>query len=80
MQAFARKYAAARPNYNLFKEKFIKIVADFDPREYQRWYDKNPNLHAAVEALRDLDEAQRESLINQISDIVLRHTKEADLS
>ena len=61
-------------------EKFIKIVADFDPREYQRWYDKNPNLHAAVEALRDLDEAQRESLINQISDIVLRHTKEADLS
>lgn len=57
-------------------EKFVKIIADYNPREYKRWYDKNPNLHAAVEALRDLTEQQREDLINQISDIVLKHTKE----
>ena len=57
-------------------EKFVKIIADYNPREYKRWYDKNPNLHAAVEALRDLTDQQREDLINQISDIVLRHTKE----
>ena len=57
-------------------EKFVKIIADFNPREYQRWYDKNPNLHAAIEALRDLDETQREHLINQISDIVLKHSKD----
>ena len=57
-------------------EKFVKIIADFNPREDQRWYDKNPNLHAAIEALRDLDEAQREHLINQISDIVLKHSKD----
>ena len=60
-------------------EKFIKIVADFDPREYKRWYDKNPNLHAAVEALRDLDEKQREELISQISDIVLKHSRGTNL-
>ena len=53
-------------------EKFVKIVSDFNPREYKRWYDKNPNLHAAVEALRDLNDEQRENLINQISDIVIK--------
>ena len=57
-------------------EKFVKIIADYDPREYKRWYDKNPNLHAAIEALHDLNDQQREDLINQISNIVLKHTKE----
>ena len=60
-------------------EKYIKIVADFDPREYKRWYDKNPNIHLAVESLRDLTPAQREKLINQIADIVLKHSNEEDL-
>lgn len=55
-------------------EKFVKIIADFNPREYSRWYDKNPNLHAAVEALRDLSPKERENLINEISDIVLKHS------
>ena len=57
-------------------EKFVKIIADYALREYKRWYDKNPNLHAAIEALHDLNDQQREDLINQISNIVLKHTKE----
>ena len=61
-------------------EKFVKIIADYDPREYQRWYDKNPNLHTAIEALRELDSKQREDLINKISDMVLKHTQEQDIS
>lgn len=55
-------------------EKFIKIIADYNPREFSRWYDKNPNLHTAVEALRELEPEQRERLINEISDIVLKHS------
>lgn len=57
-------------------EKFIKIISDFDPREYKRWYDKTPNIHLAVEALRELEPEQREKLINQIADIILKHTSE----
>lgn len=56
--------------------KFIKIVADHNPRQYQRWYDHNPNLHTAVESIRELSFEEREKLLNSISDIIIKHTNQ----
>ena len=56
--------------------KFIKIVADHNPRQYQRWYDHNPNLHTAVESIRELSSEEREKLLNSISDIIIKHTNQ----
>lgn len=55
--------------------KFINIVSGYDPREYNRWYDQNPNVHTAVEAIRELDPDKRDELINEISDIIVRYTE-----
>ena len=43
--------------------KIISEVADYNPRNWKRWYDKNPNVHLAIEALRDLTESQRDEII-----------------
>ncbi len=51
--------------------KIIEDVANFDPKNYKRWYDKNPNIHLAIEALRDLDENQRIGIINQFSNKII---------
>ena len=51
--------------------KMIKEVAQFNPKNYKRWYDKNPNIHLAIEALRDLEEEQRESLIADFSQKII---------
>ncbi len=56
--------------------KFIKIVADHNPKQYQRWYDHNPNLHTAVEAIRELSFEEREKLLGSISDIMIKHTNQ----
>ncbi len=55
---------------------FIKIVADHNPKQYQRWYDKNPNLHTAIESIRQLTPVQREKLLSSISDIIIKHTNQ----
>ena len=49
----------------------IKDVANFDPRNYKRWYDKNPNVHIAIESLRDLENSQRDDLIQEFSDKII---------
>lgn len=56
--------------------KFIKIVADHNPKQYQRWYDRNPNLHTAVESIRELTFEEKEKLLGSISDIMLKHTNQ----
>ncbi len=56
--------------------KFIKIVADHNPRQYQRWYDHNPNLHTLVESIRELSFDEREKLLSAISDVVVKHTNQ----
>ena len=43
--------------------KIVQEIADYNPKNYKRWYDKNPNIHIAVESLRDLTEQQREIII-----------------
>lgn len=55
-------------------EKIITEVSKFNPKDYKRWYDKNPNIHLAIESLRDLDDFQREKIIEELSaKILLRH-------
>lgn len=56
--------------------KFIKIVADHNPKHYQRWHDHNPNLHTAVESIRKLSLDERVKLIDSISDIMIKHTNQ----
>ena len=51
--------------------KIIQEIADYNPKNYKRWYDKNPNVHIAIESLRDLSEEQRELIINQHSQKIL---------
>ena len=57
-------------------KQFIKIVAEHDPKQYQRWYDRNPNLHTAVESITNLTPEQREKLLSAISDIIIKHTNQ----
>ena len=51
--------------------KIIQDIASFDPKDYKRWYDKNPNIHLAIESLRDLSEEQREYIIQEFTDKIL---------
>ncbi len=55
-------------------DKFINIMSEHNPKDYKRWYDQNPELHCAIEAMQSLTKAQREELIYSISDIILNHT------
>ena len=48
--------------------KMIQEVATFDPKSYKRWYDKNPNVHLAIELLRDLSEEEKEKIIGEFSE------------
>ncbi len=52
--------------------KMIQEVANYNPRDYKRWYDKNPNVHLAIESLRDLDENQRDEVIQEFSERILK--------
>lgn len=51
--------------------KIIQDVARFNPKDYKRWYDKNPNIHLAIESLRDLEEKQKEELISEFSQKII---------
>ena len=51
--------------------KIISQVGNFNPKNFKRWYDKNPNIHLAIESLRDLDEKQRDVIIREFSDKIL---------
>ena len=51
----------------------IKEVASYNPKNYKRWYDKHPNIHLAIESLRDLTEEQREQIVNEFSQIISSH-------
>ncbi len=51
--------------------KIIQEVANYNPRDYKRWYDKNPNVHLAIESLRDLDDNQRDEIVKEFSEKIL---------
>ena len=52
-------------------EKIISDVGEFNPKDYKRWYDKNPNIHLAIESLKDLNEEQRIEIINEFSQKII---------
>ena len=45
-----------------------RVVGLFSQSYKRRWYDKNPNVHIAIESLRDLTEEQREVIIQNFTD------------
>ena len=51
--------------------KIIAEVSEFNPKKYKRWYDKNPNIHIAIETLRDLTDEQKEEIIQEFSAEIL---------
>jgi len=53
-------------------DKIIQEVSNFNPKDYKRWYDKNPNVHLAIESLRDLNESQRELIVQEFTDKILK--------
>ncbi len=52
-------------------DNIIKDVGDYNPKDFKRWYDKNPNLHVAIECLRELDNSQREIIVKRFSGEIL---------
>ena len=59
-------------------ENIIKEVSRFNPKDYKRWYDKNPNVHLAIESLRDLDEEGINEIIKEFSQVILDKQKEKE--
>ncbi len=51
--------------------KIIQEVGNYNPRNFKRWYDKNPNIHLAIESLRDLNETQRDEMVREFSEKIL---------
>ena len=59
-------------------KNIIKEVSRFNPKDYKRWYDKNPNVHLAIESLRDLDEEGINEIIKEFSQVILDKQKEKE--
>ncbi len=53
--------------------KLIESVGNYNPKDFKRWYDKNPNIHVAIESLKELDDAQKEEIIQEVIDRILEH-------
>ncbi len=51
--------------------KIISEVSSYNPKNFKRWYDKNPNVHLAIESLRDLTSEQRDEIVREFSDKIL---------
>ena len=51
--------------------KILSEINNFNPHNYKRWYDKNPNVHLAIEALRDLTPEQRDEIVKEFSRVIL---------
>lgn len=51
--------------------KIISEVSSYNPKNFKRWYDKNPNIHLAIESLRDLTSEQRDEIVREFSDKIL---------
>ena len=51
----------------------VQEVGNYNPRDFKRWYDKNPSIHLAVESLRDLKEDEREVILREFIDKILEN-------
>lgn len=53
--------------FSNYKDKFdiaIKQMSDNSPPRYNRWYDRNYNLHTCIEFIKTLDDNEKIELIN----------------
>lgn len=50
--------------YNNKFDETIKKLSDNAPPGYNRWYDKNYNLHTCIEFLKILEDNEKSKLIN----------------
>ena len=57
--------------------KIIEEVSSFDQRDFHRWYDINPNVHVAIESLKDLEDEQRDNIIQEFVDKILNNHPES---
>ena len=55
-------------------DDFINTLSKDNPIAYKRWYDYSPELHSAVESLKNLPHEKSAELISMISDIVFKYT------
>ena len=51
--------------------KMVEEVSSYNPKNFKRWYDKNPNVHIAIESLRDLTPDERDEIVQEFSDRIL---------
>ena len=55
-------------------DRYINNLSQNKPVAYKRWYDFDPALHSAIEAMHDMSERERIELIMDVADIIARHT------
>lgn len=51
--------------------KIIEEISNYNPKDFKRWYDKNPNVHVAIESLRDLTQMERDEIVQEFCDRIL---------
>lgn len=49
-------------------DKTIDLLSKTSPKQYNRWYDKNYNLHSCIEFLKSLPPERRGELISKFKD------------
>ena len=55
-------------------DDFINTLSDNNPMSYKRWYDYSPELHSAIESMKNLSQEKNIELISMISDIFYKYT------
>ena len=51
---------------------FVNNMSLAGTGQYRRWYDYSPQIHSAVEVMKQLNESQRDIIIASSADIILR--------
>ena len=54
-------------------KNIIEGISSYDPRSFNRWYDKNPNIHIAIETIRELTDEQRDVIVREFSNKIVNH-------
>ena len=57
-------------------DDFINSLSDNNPISYKRWYDYSPELHSAIESMKNLPKEKNAELISMISDIFFKYTSQ----
>ncbi len=64
-----------------YKDRFDEVIqnlSDNAPKGYNRWYDKNYNLHTCIEFIRMLDDNEKTETVNSFIMSLLSFITNAD--